>query len=103
MQLRFFEGRKLFQNIHNVQQNKGVALVIHTLRFAINATRKNIYPFIAKNQTQLFGNNFFGDAHDAVTDDYCKYGSSNVKQTPKRQKHEWSKKHKKLAVNVAHE
>ena len=91
MQLRFFEGRKLFQNIHNVQQNKGVALVIHTLRFAINATRKNIYPFIAKNQTQLFGNNFFGDAHDAVTDDYRKYGSSNVKQTPKRQKHEWSK------------
>ena len=40
------------------------------MRSAINA-RKNIYPFIAKNQTQLFGNNFFGDAHDAVTDDYC--------------------------------
>ena len=43
----------------------------------------NIYPFIAKNQTQLFGDYFFRDAHDddnataAVTD--C--GGSQQRQT----------------------
>ena len=69
----FFEGQK---HQHNATKQRRM-LVCWRVGIC-----NNIYPFIAKNQTQLFGDYFFRDAHDddnatAVTD--C--GGSQQRQT----------------------